>query len=66
VLHRMLITLDAVGDWSRARTTLAEATVLRGRLSAKARVRARQFTLSRQSAQLHALYSTITTPATTT
>ena len=53
---------DSVG-WSRALTELAEDTVLRERLSAEARARARQFTLSRQSAQLHALYSTLATPA---
>lgn len=49
--------------WSEALRELAEDTVLRGRLAAKAGARARRFTLSRQAAQLHALYSTLTTPA---
>jgi glycosyltransferase involved in cell wall biosynthesis len=51
------------GGWSRALTDLAEDTDLRRRLSTAAGARARQFTLSRQSAQLHALYSSLTTPA---
>jgi glycosyltransferase involved in cell wall biosynthesis len=51
------------GGWSRALTALAADTVLRGRLSAAAGARARQFTLCRQSARLHALYSTLTIPA---
>jgi glycosyltransferase involved in cell wall biosynthesis len=49
--------------WSRAMTALAEDTVLRGRLSAAANARARQFTLSRQSDRLYALYSTLMTSA---
>jgi glycosyltransferase involved in cell wall biosynthesis len=54
---------DDSAGWSRAVTELAEDSVLRGRLSAEAGARARQFTLSRQSARLYALYSTLTTPA---
>jgi glycosyltransferase involved in cell wall biosynthesis len=53
---------DCVG-WSRALTKLAGDTALCGGLSAAARARAGHFTLSRQSAQLHALYSTLTTRA---
>ena len=49
--------------WSRALAALAADTVLRERLSAAAGARARQFTLSRQSAQLYGLYSSLTTPA---
>lgn len=53
---------DSIG-WSRALTKLAEDSVLRERLSAEAQVRAGQFTLTRQGAQVHALYSSLTTPA---
>jgi glycosyltransferase involved in cell wall biosynthesis len=59
----LFVSPDDSGGWSRAVTVLAEDSVLRGRLSAEARARARQFTLSRQSAQLHTLYSSLTTPA---
>jgi glycosyltransferase involved in cell wall biosynthesis len=51
------------GCWSRALTALAADTVLRGRLSAAAGARARQFTLCRQSARLYSLYSTVAIPA---
>jgi glycosyltransferase involved in cell wall biosynthesis len=47
---------DSIG-WSRTLTALADDAALRERLSAQSGARARQFTLSRQSAQLHALYS---------
>ena len=53
---------DSTG-WSIALSELAADSGLRERLSAVARARAREFTLSRQSAQLHALYSTLSTPA---
>jgi glycosyltransferase involved in cell wall biosynthesis len=46
-------------SWSRAVGVLAEDAVLRERLAADAGARARQFSLSRQSAQLHALYSSV-------
>jgi glycosyltransferase involved in cell wall biosynthesis len=49
--------------WSRAITDLAENTALRTQLSAEAHTRARSFTLSRQAAKLHALYSSLTTRA---
>jgi glycosyltransferase involved in cell wall biosynthesis len=58
----LFVSPDDSGGWSRAVTELAEDSVLRGRLSTKAAARARQFTLSRQSARLYALYSTLTTP----
>ena len=56
----LLVSPDDSSGWSRAVTELAEDPVLRLRLSAAAGARARRFTLSRQSAQLHALYSTLT------
>jgi glycosyltransferase involved in cell wall biosynthesis len=59
----LFVSPDHSAGWSRALTELAEDNVLRGRLSAEARARARQFTLSRQSAQLYALYSDLATPA---
>jgi glycosyltransferase involved in cell wall biosynthesis len=59
----LFVSPDDSGDWSRAMTALAEDTVLRGRLSAQACARARQFTLSRQSAGLYALYCALPTPA---
>ena len=59
----LFVAPDDSGGWSRVLAELAEDTVLRERLTATASARARRFTLSRQSAQLHALYSTLTTPA---
>jgi glycosyltransferase involved in cell wall biosynthesis len=59
----LFVSADDCGGWSRAVTELAEDGDLRGRLSAAARARARQFSVSRQSAQLHALYRTLTTAA---
>jgi glycosyltransferase involved in cell wall biosynthesis len=59
----LFVSPDDSGGWCRALIELAEDIGLRRRLSAEARARARQFTLSRQSAQLYALYSTLTTPA---
>jgi len=53
---------DSVG-WSQALTALAGDIGLRSRLSAAARARARRFTLSRQLAELHALYATLATEA---
>jgi glycosyltransferase involved in cell wall biosynthesis len=50
---------DGVG-WSRALAALANDADLRERLSAQSGARARQFNLARQSAQLHALYSALT------
>jgi glycosyltransferase involved in cell wall biosynthesis len=59
----LFMSPDDGRGWSKALSELAEDIALRGRLAVKARARARQFTLSRQAAQLHALYSTLTTPA---
>jgi glycosyltransferase involved in cell wall biosynthesis len=59
----VFVSPDDSFGWSRALTELAEDTTLRGRLAAAANARARQFTLSRQAAQLQALYATLTTPA---
>jgi glycosyltransferase involved in cell wall biosynthesis len=59
----LFVSPNDSGGWSRALTTLAAGIGLRLRLSAAACARSRQFTLSRQSAQLHALYSTLTTSA---
>ncbi|MDB5400001.1 MAG: hypothetical protein QOF70_907 [Acetobacteraceae bacterium] len=59
----LFVSPDDSRGWSDALNALAEDSVLRGRLSAASGARARQFTLSRQSAQLHALYSTLTTSA---
>ncbi len=53
---------DSIG-WSRALIELAKDSVLRERLAAGAQTLASQFTLARQAAQFHALYSTLTTPA---
>jgi glycosyltransferase involved in cell wall biosynthesis len=53
----MFVSPSDVNGWSRSLTELAENTVLRERLSAEAGARALQFTLSRQAAKLHALYS---------
>jgi glycosyltransferase involved in cell wall biosynthesis len=58
----LFVSPNDSGGWSRALATLAADIGLRSRLSAAARARAGQFTLSRQSAQLHALYSTLTAP----
>ena len=59
----LFVSPNDSGGWSRALTTLAADIGLRSRLSAAACARARQFTLARQSAQLHALYSTLVIPA---
>jgi glycosyltransferase involved in cell wall biosynthesis len=59
----LFVPPDDSGGWSRALAALATDTVLRLRLADAAGARARQFTLARQSAQLHALYSTLMTPA---
>jgi glycosyltransferase involved in cell wall biosynthesis len=59
----LFVPPDDSRGWSRAVTEMAEDTVLRSRLAAEAGARARQFTLPRQSAQLHALYSSLTTSA---
>lgn len=55
--------LAVVEGWSRALTELSENTTLRMQLSAEGQARARLFTLSRQAAKLHALYSSLTTQA---
>jgi glycosyltransferase involved in cell wall biosynthesis len=62
----LFVSPDDSDGWSVVLNELAEDTVLRGQLSAAAGVRARQFTRSRQSAQLYALYSTLAIPAVTT
>jgi glycosyltransferase involved in cell wall biosynthesis len=49
--------------WSRVLTELTANTVLRMHLSTEARIRARSFTLSRQAAKLHALYSSLASAA---
>ena len=59
----LFVPHDDSDSWSRALTELAEDTDLRSRLSAAARAKAQNFSLSRQSAQLHALYSTLAIPA---
>jgi glycosyltransferase involved in cell wall biosynthesis len=59
----LFVSPDDSPGWSRALTALAEDSGLRLRLSAAASARARQFNLSRQSAQLYAMYSTLATPA---
>jgi glycosyltransferase involved in cell wall biosynthesis len=59
----LFVSPDDSGGWSRALNEVADNSALRLRLTAAAGARARQFTLSRQSAQLHALYSTLITPA---
>lgn len=59
----LFVSPDDSSGWSRAVTELAEDSVLRARLAAEARARACQFTLSRQSARLYALYSTLANPA---
>jgi glycosyltransferase involved in cell wall biosynthesis len=59
----MFVSPDDSLGWSHALTTLAEDTALRRQLAATAAARARQFTLSRQAAELHALYASLTTPA---
>jgi glycosyltransferase involved in cell wall biosynthesis len=53
---------DSLG-WAQAVSELVEDSVLRERLSGKARARAREYTLSRQATQLHALYSELVTAA---
>jgi glycosyltransferase involved in cell wall biosynthesis len=58
----LFVSPDDSGGWARAVTELAEDTHLRLRLSAAAGARARQFTLSRQSALLHALYCSLAIP----
>lgn len=58
----LFVSAKDSGGWSRALNELARDVALRGRLSAAAGACARQFTLPRQSAQLHALYSSLTTP----
>jgi glycosyltransferase involved in cell wall biosynthesis len=55
----LFVSPDDSGGWSRAVADLAEDPVLRGRLAAEAGIRARQFTLARQAAQLHTLYSNV-------
>jgi glycosyltransferase involved in cell wall biosynthesis len=57
----LFVPPDDSRGWSRAVIEMAEDTVLRLRLAAESGARARQFTLSRQSTQLHALYSSLTT-----
>jgi glycosyltransferase involved in cell wall biosynthesis len=59
----LFVSPDDSSGWARAVSELAEDGVLRGWLSAEARARARNFTLSRQAAQLHALYSVLVTAA---
>jgi glycosyltransferase involved in cell wall biosynthesis len=59
----LFVPPDDSRGWSRAVTEIAQDSVLRLRLAAEASARARQFTLSRQSAQLHALYFSLTTSA---
>jgi glycosyltransferase involved in cell wall biosynthesis len=59
----LFVSPDDSTGWSRALTDLAGDSVLRERLSAKAQARAGEFTLARQAAQFHALYSSLTTPA---
>jgi glycosyltransferase involved in cell wall biosynthesis len=59
----LFVSPDDSDGWSRALNEVAEDSALRLRLSAAAGIRARQFTLSRQSAQLHALYSALAIPA---
>jgi glycosyltransferase involved in cell wall biosynthesis len=59
----LFVSPDDSFGWSRAVIELAEDRVLRERLAAQAQARASQFTLARQATQLHALYSTLTTPA---
>jgi glycosyltransferase involved in cell wall biosynthesis len=59
----LFVPPDDSSGWSRAVSILAEDAVLRERLAAAAGTRARQFSLSRQSAQLHALYSNLVTRA---
>lgn len=58
----LFVSPDDSGGWSRAITELAEDAILRLRLSAEAKARARRFNLSRQSAQLYALYSKLSAP----
>jgi len=57
----MFVSPNDVNGWSRSLTELVGNTVLRERLSAQAGARARQFTLSRQAAKFHALYSSLAT-----
>jgi glycosyltransferase involved in cell wall biosynthesis len=59
----LFVSSDDSAGWSLAVTELAKDSVLRERLSAEAQGRAGRFTLARQVAQFHALYSTLTTPA---
>ena len=59
----LFVSPDDSRGWSQALNTLAEDSPLRRRLSAAACIRASQFSLSRQSAQLHALYSALLTTA---
>ncbi len=59
----LFVSPDDSRGWSRALTALAEDTGLRLRLATVAGDRARQFTLDRQTAALHALYSTLAIPA---
>ncbi len=59
----LFVSPDDSSGWSRALTELAEDTRLCVRLAAEASARAGQFTLLRQAAQLHALYSTLAAPA---
>ena len=59
----LFVSPDDGRGWRQALSELIENGILRERLAAKARASARQFTLPRQAAQLHALYTTLTTPA---
>ena len=58
----LFVSPDNGVGWSRALATLANDPELRAQLSERSGARARQFTLARQSAQLHALYSALTQP----
>jgi glycosyltransferase involved in cell wall biosynthesis len=55
----MFVSPNDSDGWSRALTEMAENSVMRARLSVEAQARARRFTLCRQAAKLHALYSSL-------